>query len=378
MTNDSAVIDHIDKYLRTIYYDTNSPASLYGQTKLWDFVRNRPDKPTDLTFSKLKRWLLIQQVHYMHSQVPKHFPTEHLIFDYINQEWSLDLVYIGYRNENAGNQYILMVMDSFSRFLMTKNLKNKSCQSVTKAFKEILDKGRHPEVIVSDAGGEFKGQAFQDLLKEYSIIHQIAYGATKASLIERCNRTLENRLYKYFYEKQTHNFVTVIDSLVRSYNETTHSFLKMPPADVTESNAFDLYCKVYMPIVVKRGKHPVIPAFKKNDLVRLSRAVNPFSRGYGLKYSEEIFKIASVIRSHPPRYRVTDLNKQLILGSYYEPELRKIPNQDIDQISFKIDKILRKKKIGKKNYSYISWLGYGPSFRTWIPSSQVEGYKSKI
>ena len=374
----SDLTDDIDKYLTEIYYNPESPASYYGVSKLWQYVKNKNDRPEKLTFSKIKHWLRMQDVHIMHKTSSKRIKTQRMIFSHLDEQWAADIVYIGYPKDNQGNQYLLTILDCFSRFLFVKVLKSKSASATAKAFKEVLALGRHPEVLQTDQGGEFTGNAFQEVIKEYDIWHLLAYGPHKAALVERVNKTIENRLYKYFYEKQTHNFVSVIDSIVASYNATIHGFIGMPPEAVNAQNSHELYDKVYIPILVKWSHEKVTQSFAKGDLVRLTRAQKPFARGFTPKLTEEIFRVINVILSHPPRYKVADLNNSIIQGSFYTEELRKINIQDPDKIVYKIEKVLKTKKVKGKNYSYVSWLGYDKSFRTWISTSEIKAYKGKI
>lgn len=370
--------DVIDKYLTNIYYKPSGSASYYGKAKLWQYIKDREDKPVRLTLAKLTHWLNLQQTYEMHRSPVHKIRTERLIFDYLDQMWMTDIIVIGFPEANDGYKYLLIIQDCFSRFVWIKKLKTKTATKTAEAFKEVLDTGRHPEVLISDQGGEYLGKPFQDLLRDFKIVQQIALGKNKASIVERTNRTLENRLYKYFYEKQTHNFISVIDDLVKSYNSTVHSFIGMAPADVTPENSPDMYSRVYMPIVAKRSLHRPTPSFKRNDLVRLARADSVFARGFHVKFTEEIFRVINVILSHPVRYRVADLNNQEIRGSYYAEEMRKVPYKDPEEITYKIEKVLKTKTIRGKKFSLVSWLGYGKEFSTWIPSANISAYKGKI
>ena len=58
----------------------------------------------------------------------------------------------------------------------------------------MFDQGRHSETLRTDQGKELLGAPFQELLRDYSVTHMIAYGVHKASYAERVNRTIENCL----------------------------------------------------------------------------------------------------------------------------------------------------------------------------------------
>jgi len=58
---------------------------------------------------------------------------------------------------NKGFQYLLMVIDVFSKYAYgwIKPLKNKSANSVTEVFETILKEGKKPEYLWTDKGKEF-------------------------------------------------------------------------------------------------------------------------------------------------------------------------------------------------------------------------------
>ena len=120
-------------------------------------------------------------------------------------------------------------------------------------------------------------------------------------------------------------------------------------------------------------------SFEIGDLVRLSRANTPFKKSYQENFTEEIFKIHTRIPSHPPRYKVKDLTDEIVKGSYNEPELQKVHIiGSLEDIEYKIDKIVATKTIGGKKYSLIKWYGYSDKFNSYIPTTKVKNYKGKV
>jgi hypothetical protein len=61
------------------------------------------------------------------------------------------------------------------------------------------------------------------LLKDHDVHYFSTRTFRKAALVERFNRTLKTRMWKYFTENRTKVWVDVLPNLVRSYNNTTHS-----------------------------------------------------------------------------------------------------------------------------------------------------------
>jgi hypothetical protein len=65
---------------------------------------------------------------------------------------------------------------------------------------------------------------FQDLLKREGIQFQVCKNPDiKCSVIERVNRTLREKLYKYYTYKNTYTYIDVLDKFVKSHNDTLHT-----------------------------------------------------------------------------------------------------------------------------------------------------------
>ena len=63
-------------------------------------------------------------------------------------------------------------------------------------------------------------------MKTQEIHHFSNHGDAKASIVERFNRTLKSKLYRYF----TLKYVDILPTLVNQYNRTYHRSIKTTPA----------------------------------------------------------------------------------------------------------------------------------------------------
>ena len=80
-------------------------------------------------------------------------------------------------------------------------------------------------------------RVFQKFLKENDVHFFTTYNdETKASIVERFNRTLKTKMWKYFTHRETLKYMDVLPDMVESYNRTVHRSIGMPPAEVTWSN----------------------------------------------------------------------------------------------------------------------------------------------
>jgi len=189
----------------------------------------------------------------------------------IDEQWVADLIeVINIAKSNRGYRYLLTVVDVFSKYAWVEPVKSKSGQDVTTAFEKILKRsqGRQPQNLQTDDGKEFYNKHFQTLIKRKNIHHFSASGDTKASVVERFNRTLKEILYRYFTIKNTLTFLPVLQDLVLGYNRSYHRSIKMATDKVTASNQKEVWNNLYAKrLNAKRLK----PKFKVNDRVRLNK-----------------------------------------------------------------------------------------------------------
>ena len=110
----------------------------------------------------------------------------------------------------------------------------------------------------------------------------------KVVIIERFNRTFKNIIFKYFTANNTYNYIDSLDKMVRKYNDTIHSFIKMKPKDAVHSkNALKVYNALYDDY---KAKYPFFK-FDIGDKVRISKKKRTFEKGYTPNWSEELFVI---------------------------------------------------------------------------------------
>ena len=67
--------------------------------------------------------------------------------------------------------------------------------------------------------------------------------------------------------------------------------------------------------------NPKSAKFKINDRVRITKYKNIFSKCYTKSCLRKIFIIDSVLKNNPKTYKIKDLNRKKIIGSFYEKEL---------------------------------------------------------
>ena len=189
------------------------------------------------------------------------------------------------------------------------------------------------------------------------------YGEHKSAVVERFNRTLKEIMYKRFTAQNTSNWINMLDKLMLDYNNKLHSTIKMSPVKASLKKTKVLVFN-NLPLRQFMAKKP---KFKVGDNVRISRIKGLFEKGYLPNWSEALYVVTEVQKTNPFTYSVKDMNGEIIAGSFYTEELQK-SMQDV----YRIEKIIRKKKINGVEHGLVKWLGYGKNFNEWKPMSEIE------
>ena len=104
------------------------------------------------------------------------------------------------------------------------------------------------------------------------------------------------------------------------------------------------------------------PKFKVSGHVRILRYKSIFEKGYVPNWPEEVSVIKKVKNIVPWTYVISDLNGEVIVGTFYEKELQKT-----NQKEFRVEKVIKRK--GDK--LYVKWKGYDSSFNSWIDKKDI-------
>ena len=171
------------------------------------------------------------------------------------------------KSQNKNFNYILTVIDIFSKFAWAIPIKNKTGDSITRAF-EIIFKDRIPTKLHTDKGLEFINKSTQNLFKRKGIHWFATENETKAQVVERFNRTLKSKMYKYFTAKGTKTWIDIIDELVYNYNNSYHRSIKMTPVEGSLKKNSKI---VYNNLFPKLQSKPVKSKFSMGDRVRISK-----------------------------------------------------------------------------------------------------------
>ena len=133
---------------------------------------------------------------------------------------------------NKGIKYLLCVIDLFSKYIWIVSLKKTKGISIVNAFQIILNNSkRKPNKIWVDQGIEFHNNSFKKWLKNNDISMYSTFNEGKYVIAERFIRTLKNKIYKHMTSISKNVYYDALDDIVKKYNNTHHSTVKMKPID---------------------------------------------------------------------------------------------------------------------------------------------------
>ena len=275
----------------------------------------------------------------------------------IDKIWAADLADMkALSKENEGVNFLLLVIDTFSKYGWIVPLKNKKAQTIVKALKEIFkESGRRPDKLWTDKGTEFFNEVVKDLVYLYATENE-----EKSSIAERWIRTMKENMFKYFTDNNTNKYIDVLPDLVEDYNNTVHSSTKFTPVEASKK---ENELKVWRNLYPDRYKTSRLnPKFSVGDMVRITKKKNVLEKGYTARWTEEIFTIKEIRETNPITYIIEDLQGEEIKGTFYEPELQKTKQQ-----IYRIEKVIEK----EKGRSFVKWKGYPDKFNSWVDNKDL-------
>ena len=259
-----------------IYTELHNNMGHLGVDRVTQLARTRvywPKMETDIEEYILEKCRCLKQ---RKPTVKKFAPIQSIITSSPMELVSIDFVHL--ETSSGGYQYILTIIDHFTRFVQLYPTCNKSAKTAAvHLFNDFINRFGIPLRLLHDQGKEFENKLFYHLEKLYGITksHTTPYHPQSNGLTERMNQTILGML-RTLEEKEKSNWKNAINSLTHAYNCTRH--------DTTG----------YAPYYLMFGRHPRLPL----DLI-LGEPTSTPSRSYeeySKKWQEnmkEAYKIAA-------------------------------------------------------------------------------------
>lgn len=359
----------MNRTLSSIFYNPNHPAAFSSARRLHQYAKVLIPS---LTVAKVEQWLKKQLTFTLHKQARQKFKRNPVIVSRVDEQWQCDLVDMSRKNLPNFNQrrkYILVCIDLLSRYLWTRSLINKSAESVATNFEDFISSGnRIPEKVQTDRGTEFVNEIFRQVCRKYNInCFTTRNSVVKAAVVERANRTLKSKLYKYFTAQNTLNWVNVLDNMTKAYNSRWHRTIKARPRDVNPSNQQHVVRRIYgtndwFKIYQEHGRQKQLTGF-----VRSARGVNRLDKGYLPRWTDELYEISGVYKKAGKlMYNLKDSEGNILRRRFYRDELQPVSSKTESRY-----RILSRKFEKGKQLVRIRWLGYPATKDEWIPKEEL-------
>ena len=265
-------------------------------------------------------------------------------------------------SKNDGYKYLFTTIDVFTKMAWIYPMKETKCETVMKCFKDILKKcGDKPERLNTDRGSELICKKFSTFLRDNNIHHYLSYSLRKCPVVERFNLTIQKLIYRMMNQKNSYEWVKLLDSAMKIYLNRIHRTIKMSPLEAEKNENESYIRRIYFEKYIKAGGKKSKPKFSVGDNVRIFKERGKFHRGYLEDFTEEIFTISKVDTALPvPRYKLKEYDGTEIVGSFFQNELVNYKPPEF----YKIDIIAERGK-GKRKEVLVKYRGYPSQYNEW-------------
>jgi len=353
--------DKIDEEIKINYKNPGHPIAFSNAKTIYNFYNG------DIPMKRIKAILKTLESYSIHKEF--HKGLQNISFARFKRyQFQIDLCFlIDYAEWNDNVKYLLTVIDCFTRYAFIRPLITKDSKTVLNAFKNVISElEQKPLTIVCDRGSEFVNVAFQNYCENENMKLILPKSNLHASYVERFNRTIQNLIFRYLTENSTNRYIDQLDNILLTYNSRYHRMINMSPIEAENNPNAEL---IINSMISKRDSliKQEIPKFKIGDTVRISKQKDKFSRGYQPQSQVEIFKIYAISDNKKiPLYYLNDENNEKIEGGFYNYELT-----PVNLTTYRIDKVIRRRKFRGQNQVLVKWVGYDDRFNRWIPEEDV-------
>lgn len=325
----------IDKILHEVYYNYGGEGALQNNpAKLLRLIKNKGYVSANI--QQVKEFLSKQPSYTVHHRAPsRQYPHRKIHVAANHVRIDADLIELrDIAKWNDGYQYILVLIDAFSRFVWAHPIKNKDANTTARALESLIENNNDLQTILlyTDAGKEFIGAPFQGVLKKNSWLHRICTSDDfHCPFVERVIRTIKEKMFQAMTAQYTRRWLDLLPKIINTYNHTSHSSTGLSPYQAKQP---ENYLHVMKRVVPMHPTHKnAMPKYnyQKGDLVRILKSKSAFDKGYLPRFTWEIFRIHKRANDRPhdqhavPAYILEDLQGELIEHAvFYEPELVRV------------------------------------------------------
>ncbi|KAK9701510.1 Integrase core domain [Popillia japonica] len=191
-------------------------------------------------------------------------PNAGLMGSYKNINFPFQLISAGllglYPRSKNGNQYLLVVVDWFTKYCVVQPLAKATSKAIVKFIEnQVFLIYGVPQIFVCDNGPQFRSTEFQNLMKEYKV-HKIWYNARYHPQIngtERQNRVIVTAIRSYIRENHK-TWDLSIHKVAQAIRLARHDVTRYSPAFLTFARNIPLSGDYYGSIAHIANNIPLI------------------------------------------------------------------------------------------------------------------------
>jgi hypothetical protein len=261
--------------------------------------------------------------------------------------------------------YILTIIDCFSKYSFAVPLKNRSGEEIIKALKLVFQE-KKCALLRTDKGTEFCNTDVRRYLNKENVVHFTSHDQEiNCAIVERFNRTLKGKMFKYFTANGTRRYLEELPNFL-IYNNSKHRTIKMAPSEVNKNNEKLVFKNIYgvnnLSEAIINRKINNKTSINPGDKVRKKYSTKHFDKGYYPNWTDQILTIEKTIKGeNQPVFRIKDYAGNLVNQRFYPQELQKITEN-----LHRVEKVLKTRvRKGETEY-FVKWLNYLSTYNSWV------------
>jgi len=150
----------------------------------------------------------------------------------------------------AGYQFILVIIDCFTRWVELYPLKELTAIATAKVVMQHFGRFGNPAQIIHDNGSQFENELISEIIKLIGIetIPILAYSSEENGIVERANREVMRHLRAIIFDKNIiNNWEDFLPSVQRIINATKNESNSVGAAQLLFGNAIQLDRGIFLP-----------------------------------------------------------------------------------------------------------------------------------
>ncbi|PRP74945.1 hypothetical protein PROFUN_15068 [Planoprotostelium fungivorum] len=214
------IVPSLTEYLLSIWLDpsttSNSIEGLYRSASRHNVFK------LEFTVDDIRNFLSYQSTYKRHLGFNLQYKQQkHTVVPGPLIKWQMDLADMQNSAEyNDGTNYLLTIIDAFSKYALVIPLQNKQGQTIARALDYIFrikinNKAYKPMILLSDNGKEF-----------------IAKEVKQVWIIERFNKTIKQKIAQYLSVYRTQRYIDALELITENYNHSYHHTIRELPVNV--------------------------------------------------------------------------------------------------------------------------------------------------